>query len=140
MKTKKDFKDDFILFLETGFIGVNQMDAQGAANLFEACKLLEPENVLSDIGIGYLQINTLQLKHASATFNDVLKKDPENEMAKAFLGFAYALTPDKVADGEKILEETSKSKDKTIKTLSDSALDFIDKFIKKFPSPVESTD
>ena len=36
-----------------------------------------------------------------------------------------------------VLEETKKSKVEQIKNLSDTALDFVDKFIKQEPSPVD---
>ena len=39
------------------------------------------------------------------------------------------------AKGEKLLEQTLKSKDPMIKQLSDTAIDFVDKFIKKKPGP-----
>ena len=64
------------------------------------------------------------------------REDPHNEMAKAFLGIAMTMSSADMKQGEKILHETQKSGDKGIKSLSNTALDFVEKFIKKEPSPV----
>jgi hypothetical protein len=42
-------KKDFILFLEAGFIAVNQADELSALNLFSAAEVLEPKNPLIKI-------------------------------------------------------------------------------------------
>lgn len=131
------YKKDFFLFLEGGFIAINQADEDSAIKLFKAAEILDPKNSLIKIGLGYLHLHKLELKAAIDTFEAVLKKEPQNEMAKTFLGIALSWTPTDTMKGEKLLAETKKSKDSSIKTLSKSALDFVDKFIKKEPSPVE---
>jgi tetratricopeptide (TPR) repeat protein len=131
------YKKDTILFLEAGFIAVNQADEDSALKLFKAAKLLDPNNSLSQLGLGYLHLHKLELKESIRNFEEVLKKEPDNEMAKAFLGIAMSMSPSNTAQGEKILKETKKSEDKSIKTLSNTALDFVDKFVKKEPTPVE---
>ena len=105
--------------------------------LFEAAKLLDPSNSLIDIGLVYLHLHKLELKQAISKFEKVLAKEPENEMAKTFLGIALSWTPTDTMKGEKLLSETQKSDEKPIKNLSETALDFVDKFIKKDLSPVE---
>jgi lipoprotein NlpI len=130
-------KKDFVLFLETGFIAVNQADERSALNLFSAAEVLDPKNPLVKIGIGYLHLHKLELKQAIEKFEAVLKIDPKNEMAKIFLGIALSWTPTDTLKGEKILKESKKSEDKDIKSLSDTALKFVETFIKKEPSPVE---
>lgn len=70
-------------------------------------------------------------------FEEVLKVEPNNEMARAFLGISMSLAPTSVDKGESILEQTHHSKDPMIRKLSDTAIDFVDKFLKKSPSPVE---
>ena len=137
MDTLKDYKKEFVLFLEAGFIAVNQADEDSALKLFKAAKLLEPKNILTTIGMGYLHLHKLELKKAIDCFKEVLKKDKKNAMAKTFLGIALSWTPNKGMEGEKILEETKKSHDKQIKDLSVTALDFVENFVKKEPSPVE---
>lgn len=131
------YKKDFILFLESGFIAVNQADEFSAIHLFAAADALQPKNPLVKIGIGYLHLHKLELKQAISQFEKVLKEDPKNEMAKTFLGIALSWTPTDTMKGEKILTETRKSEDMDIKTLSKTALEFVDNFIKKEPSPVE---
>ena len=128
----KKFKDDFILFLEAGFIAVNQADEDAAVKLFKAAKLLDPKNTLPVVGQGYLHLHKLELKQACKLFEDVL-----NQMAKTFLGLCLSFSPSAVDKGEEILHETLETEDSMIKNLSKTALDFVDNFMKKEATPVE---
>ncbi len=129
-------KDQYLLLAEAGFIAINQADEDAAIKLFKASELLDPDNVLAKIGMGYLHLCKLELKQAAKSFEDILAKDPHNEMARAFLGLSLALNPAELAKGEKVLEEASQqSKDPMIKTLAESSLGFVEKFVKKAPSP-----
>jgi len=134
---EKNKKKDFILLLEAGFIAVNQADEVSARRLFNAAAVLNPESTLPKVGIGYLHLHKLELKQACELFENALKEDPNNEMAKTFLGLSLGFTPKGVTKAEQILEGTAQSKDTLIHNLSVSALDFIDKFVKKEPSPYE---
>lgn len=132
-------KEDFITLAEAGFIAINQADEDAALKLFRAAQLLRPENSLPKIGMGYLHFLKLELKQACKIFQEVLEKEPENEMAKALLGLSTALSPTTgdITKGEKMLEEAAaKSKDPAVKTMTKTAIDFVEKFIKKKPSPV----
>lgn len=135
MPSWKKYKDDFILMLESGFIAVNQADEDSALKLFRAAELMDEKNLLPKIGFGYLHLHKLELKQACKAFEEVLEKDPENDMAKAFLGLALSMQPNTVDKGEKMLEQTLKSKDPLIKRLSDTAIDFVERFVKKNPGP-----
>jgi Flp pilus assembly protein TadD len=135
MSQKEKSKEDFIVMAEAGFIAINQADEDAAVKLFRAAQLLKPENSLPKIGMGYMHFLKLELKQASKVFQEVLEKEPSNEMAKAFLGLSIALTPNEADKGEKILEEATKSKDSTIKTMAKTAIDFVEKFVKKAPHP-----
>jgi hypothetical protein len=135
----KEHKRDFILLLEAGFIAVNQADEPSAKRLFKAAAILNPKSTLPKVGTGYLHLHKLELKQACELFENVLKEEPNNEMAKAFLGLSLSFTPKGVLKAEQILENTAKSRDSLIHNLSVSALDFIDKFVKKEPSPYETT-
>ncbi|HSX26969.1 MAG TPA: tetratricopeptide repeat protein [Chlamydiales bacterium] len=135
MSIWKKYKDDFIMLLEAGFIAVNQADEDAALKLFRAAELLDPDNVMPKVGFGYLHLHKLELKQAVKMFEDVLHKDPTNEMAKAFLGLCMSMMPNTIDKGEKILEQTLKSKDPMIKRLAGTAIDFVEKFIKKNPGP-----
>lgn len=136
MKNISSFKDHFVLLLEAGFIAVNQADEDSAIKLFKAAALLNSNSTLPQVGIGYLYLHKLELKQACKAFEEVLAKEPHNDMAKTFLGLSMTMTTDQVAQGEKILTETATSTtDSQVKTLAESALDFVDNFIKKSPPP-----
>lgn len=138
MANLQKFKDHFILLCEAGFVAVNQADEDAATKLFRASELLKPENTLPKVGQGYMHLMKLELKQACKLFDEVIAKEPENEMAKAFLGLSYALTATEVAKGEQLLEQTSKeAEDKQVKKLAETALDFVENFIKKAPTPVQ---
>jgi hypothetical protein len=137
MESLHDYQDSFILLTEAGFIAVNQTDEDAATKLFEAASMLKPHHMLPKIGMGYLHLCKLELKQACQLFRDVLAKDPHNEMAQAFLGLSLSLSPTETAKGEHQLEETAKkAKDPMIKTLAISALDFVERFVKKPGSPM----
>jgi hypothetical protein len=132
------FKDQFVLLVEAGFIAVNQADEDAAVKLFRASELLNPGNTLPKVGLGYMHLCKLELKQACKLFDEVLKKEPNNEMAKAFLGLSLSLSPNEVTKGEKILEEVAaKSKDSSIKTMANTAIDFVERFVKKAPMPMQ---
>lgn len=133
------YKKDFVLFVESGFIAVNQGDEDAAIKLFKAAETLDPQNHLARVGLGYMHLCKLELKQSCAIFEEVLTKDPSNEMAKAFLGIALSFTPNDVAKGEKVLEDVREhTKDKQIKTLAETAIDFVEKFVKKAPTPTQA--
>lgn len=138
MADLQKFRDHFILLCEAGFVAVNQADGDAAAKLFRASELLKPDNTLPKVGEGYMHMMKLELKQACKIFDEVIAQEPDNDMAKAFLGLSYALTTTEVAKGENLLEETSTTTDdKQIKKLADTAIDFVEKFIKKEPTPME---
>lgn len=132
MEDLQKYNEDFFLFLEAGFVAINQADEDAAIKLFKACELLRPDNTLIQVGIGYLHLHKLELKAAIKCFEEVIAKEPSNEMAHAFLGIALSLTPDQVAKGEKILADSAKSAtDPYIKKVASTTLDFVDHFVKK---------
>ncbi|PCI95654.1 SctF chaperone SctG [Candidatus Aerophobetes bacterium] len=136
MEDMKKFKDHFVMMLEAGFIAVNQADEDSATKLFKAAKLLNDKSTLPEVGLGYLYLHKLELKQACKTFKSVLEREPSNHMAKALLGLSMTMTADQITDGEKILTEcASKADDAQVKTLAESALAFVDEFIKKSPPP-----
>lgn len=137
-KIKETFKPDYILLVEAGFIAVNQADEDAAVKLFRASQMLEPDSTLPQVGLGYLHLCKLELKEACRHFEEALQKHPYNEMAKAFLGFALALTPHKLAQGEEVLEAAAQeSRDPAVKKLAADTIEFLEKYMKKLPSPVE---
>lgn len=135
MANWKEYKEDFVLLLEAGFMAVNQADEDSALKLFHAAALLDPDNSLPKIGFGYLYLHQLSLKQACQNFEEVLQKEPNNQMAKAFLGLALSLSPNSIEKGEKILEQTAKTHDPSIRKMSETAIQFVEKFVKKTPPP-----
>ena len=138
-QTLSKYKQDYILFVECGFIAVNQGDEDAAIKLFTAAGALDPENSLPKTGLGYMHLCKLELKQACTLFGEVLEKNPDDEMAKAFLGIALSLTPNEVSKGEKILEEVAThGHNDQVKTLATTAIDFVEKFVKKSPTPAQA--
>ena len=138
MEDLKKYEEDFFLFLEAGFIAINQADEDSAVKLFKTCELLQPENPLIKIGFGYLHLHKLELKQACEYFEEVLRTDPDNEMASTFLGIALSLTPDKVTKGEQMLEKSARdSSDSQVKKVANTTLDFVEQFVKKTPGPAD---
>ena len=135
----QQFKDHYILLAEAGFIAINQADEDSAIKLFKASALLDPQNFLPKIGMGYMHLCKLELKQAAKIFEGILEKEPHNDMAKAFMGLCLSMMPNSVDKGEKILEQTLKSKDPEIKKMAGSAIEFVDKFIKKTPGPASKS-
>ncbi len=139
MPTLQKFKEHYILMVEAGFIAVNQGDEDAAIKLFKAAELLDPSNMLPKIGMGYIHLCKLELKQAVKVFEAILEKDPSNEMAKTFLGLSLSLNPLEVGKGENVLEASmNEAKDPLIKNLAHTALEFVEKFVKKTPTPVQA--
>lgn len=135
VKIAEKYKKDLYWIVESGFIAINMADEDSAAKLFRAAELIDPELSLPKIGFGYLHLHKLELKKAIEMFEKVLAKEPNNEMAKTFIGVCYALMPNKADDGQKILEQTVKSADPMIQKLSHTSMDFINKFVRKPSGP-----
>lgn len=134
------YKDDFTTLLEGGFIAAGHAEEDPALKLFRAAQLLKPENSLPKIGLGYVHLLKLELKQACHTFEEVLKKEPSNEMCKAMLGLSQALTIKEVDKGEKLLHDALKnSDDQSVKSMAATAIEFIEKFVKKSPTPAQGT-
>ncbi|MCP5506471.1 MAG: hypothetical protein H7A38_06280 [Chlamydiales bacterium] len=132
MEDLSKYDEDFFLFLEAGFIAINQADEDAAQKMFKACQLLRPDNSLTTVGLGYLHLHKLELKSAIGFFKEVIEKEPDNAMAQTFLGIAMSLTPDQVTEGEKVLQKAAKnSDDADVKKVANTTLDFVDEFVKK---------
>ena len=109
MAQLQKYKDDFVILLESGFIAASQTDEDAAVKLFRAAQILQPENVMPKVGYGYIHLLKLELNQACKRFEEVLKADPHNEMARAMLGLSTSLTVKDADKGEKILKEAMKN-------------------------------
>jgi hypothetical protein len=131
------YKNDFLLMLESGFVAINQTDADSAKKLFQAAHLLKPESAFPHVGFAFLFLHLLELSKAIAACEDALRKEPNNEMAKTLMGICKTMTLKQSQEGEKILVEMTHSHNPDIKRAADTGMDFVEKFVKKAPSPVE---
>lgn len=131
-----EFKDDFALFIEAGFIAVKQLDETSALRIFDAAAALNPDHSAPKIGIGYVHLNKLEVKQATAIFTEVTEKEPTNWLAQTFLGICFLLTKPKRKKGETLIQEAIKnSEDPTIKKLGAIALEWAEKDLYKKGAP-----
>lgn len=136
MGTVEDFQDDFALLIEAGFIAVKQLDETSASRIFKAAQVLNKDSAAPQIGLGYIALNKLEIKEAAKIFEEVLKKEPENSLAKTFLGICFLLTKPKRERGEEMIKEAmDASDDPTVKSLGKISLEWADKDLTKNKSP-----
>lgn len=132
----EDFKEDFSLLIEAGFIAVKQLDEISASRIFHAAQAINPTSTAPQIGLGYIALNKLEIKHATRIFEEVTKLEPENYLAQTFLGICFLLTKPKRKKGEKLIQEAmGKSSDPTIKNLGTISLQWAEKDLKDLKSP-----
>lgn len=125
METEKleNFKDDFALLIEAGFVAVKQLDETSASRIFNAAQVMSPDSTAPQIGLGYIALNKLELKEATKIFEAVIKKEPDNYLAQTFLGISFLLNKPKRKKGEKLIQEAmSKTTDQTVKKLRKNIL------------------
>lgn len=130
------FDEDFALFIEAGFIAVKQMDEPSARKLFFAAQALKPEHPAPSVGLGYIALNRLEIADAVEHFEEVLEKDPEHHLARAFLGIAYLLkkpTRDKGREMIKIALESTD--DPTVVNLCKVTAQWADKDLQDKKAP-----
>ncbi|MBT3394745.1 MAG: SctF chaperone SctG [Waddliaceae bacterium] len=129
--TMTPYQEDFGNMIEAGFIAVKNLDEGAAHRLFHAANILKPESTAPMIGIGYIYLNKLQHKEAADLFEQVIDKEPDNDLATMFLGLSYVLSDDKQGEGEKLIKTTmKKTEDPAIQNLGKVALEWNEKDLK----------
>ncbi len=129
------FKSDFALLLEGGFIAVNQLDEENAWRLFASAQVLEPNHSGPLMGFGNIHLNKMEAEEAVRIFSAIVEQEPDNEMAKAFLGVACVITKKDLVRGEKLLKGAAECKTiPSVKQLGELWLNALDKIIKKQPA------
>lgn len=124
----EELKNDFPLLIEAGFVAVNQRDEDSAKKLFKAAQLLEPESTAPRIGFGFIALNKLELDIAQKEFSDVLKKDAQHQLARAFLGITLCFNPKTRTEGKTLIEEAmAKTDDPHVKNLGSISLEWLKK-------------
>lgn len=132
----QDFKEDFALLIEAGFVAVKQLDETSASRIFNAAQVMSPDSTAPQIGLGYIALNKLELKEATKIFEAVTKKEPENYLAQTFLGICFLLNKPKRKKGEKMIQEAmGKTTDATVKNLGKISLEWADKDLTKERAP-----
>ncbi len=127
----EDFRHDFALLIEAGFVAVKQLDETNAKRLFNAAQVLRPESTAPQIGLGYIALNKLDVKDASSIFESVVEQEPENHLAQAFLGIAYLLVKSKRKQGEDLISGAREAtEDPTVINLCKIALEWAEKDLK----------
>lgn len=136
----QDFKDDFALLIEAGFVAVKQLDETSAMRIFHAAQVISPTSTAPQIGLGYIALNKLELKEATKIFEEVIHKEPDNYLAQTFLGICFLLTKPKRKKGEKLIHEAmEKTTSPTIKNLGEISLEWAEKDLKKKEAPFFAT-
>jgi Flp pilus assembly protein TadD len=132
LEKMQEFKEDFSLLIEAGFVAVKQLDETSSTRIFYAAQQLSPKSTAPQIGLGYIALNKLEIKEATRIFDSVLQVEPENHLAQTFLGICYLLTKNKRKKGEKLIKEAmEKSTDSTIKNLGTVSLEWAEKDLYK---------
>lgn len=132
----EDYKSDFALLIEAGFVAVKQLDETSATRIFYAAQAINPSSTAPQIGLGYIALNKLEVKEATRIFEAVISQEPKNYLAQTFLGMCFLLQKAKRKKGEKIIQEAmGKTDDPTIKNLGAISLEWAEKDLKKSGSP-----
>ncbi len=127
-----EFKEDFALLIEAGFVAVKQLDEISATRIFQAAQALSPSNTAPRIGMGYIALNKLEIKDATRIFEAITQEEPDNYLAQTFLGMCFLLTKGRRNKGEKIIKEAmEKTDDPTIKNLGAISLEWAEKDLSK---------
>lgn len=132
----QEFKEDFSLLIEAGFIAVKQLDETSATRIFNAAQTMNPTSTAPQLGLGYIALNKLEMKEATKVFEAILKQEPENYLAQTFLGICFILSKPRRKKGEKLIREAmDKATDPTIKALGQISLEWAEKDLKKEKAP-----
>lgn len=132
----QDFREDFSLLIESGFVAVKQLDEISATRIFHAAQAMSPSSTAPQIGLGYIALNKLEVKEATRIFESVTQQEPENYLAQTFLGICFLLNKPKRKKGEQLIREAMrKTKDATIKNLGEISLEWAEKDLSKEKAP-----
>jgi hypothetical protein len=132
----QDFREDFSLLIEAGFVAVKQLDEISASRIFHAAQSIFPNNTAPQIGLGFIALNKLEIKEATKIFESVIKQEPENLLAQTFLGICLLLSKPKRKKGEQLIRDAvRKTTNPTIKNLGEISLEWAEKDLKKEKAP-----
>ena len=139
MSNLEEFEKDFGVLVETGFVAVKQGDEDSATKLFQAAKMLKPEHSAPELGMGYISLSKLELQNATQSFENVVKKENENYLAKTFLGLSLMLAKTDEKRGEELVNESlAKSDDPSVIQFAKTVLEWKVQFFEKETNPATS--
>jgi len=131
-----EFRSDFSLLIEAGFVAVKQLDEISATRIFQAAQILSPLSTAPQLGIGYIALNKLEVKTATKTFEEIVQKEPNNYLAQTFLAICFLLTKPKRSLGEKMIRDViQNTSDPTIKDLAKMSIEWAAKDLNKEKAP-----
>lgn len=140
-KKIEDFKEDFSLLIEAGFIAVKQLDEDSAKRIFHSAHILNPKSMAPQIGLGYIALNKLLVREATAIFREVLHNEPNNYLAQTFMGICYLLNEPKRKEGKEMIKKAmNATDDETVKNLGAVSLEWASKDLEKMKSPFSISD
>lgn len=132
----QEFKSDFALLIQSGFIAIKQLDEASAKRIFQAALVISPDSTAPLVGIGYIALSKLEVKEATQIFEAIVQHEPQNHLAQMFLGICYLLSKANRKEGEELIEKTmNKTEDETIKNVGRVAKEWSEKDLKKLKSP-----
>lgn len=134
-----EFKEDFPMLIEGGFIAAKQLDEINSTRLFHAAQVINPKSSAPKVGLGHIALSKMDIKKATGIFEQALETDPENYLAQCFLGVCFLMTKDKMKKGEKLIQEAmEKTTDETVSNLGKVCLEWAAKDLsKRAKSPFE---
>lgn len=91
MATLDNFKEDLPLLVEAGLIAIKQGDEESAKKLFNAVGIIDPSRSEKKIGHALIALHKMEIPQAQKLLQEILKAEPENYRALAFLGFSHVL-------------------------------------------------
>lgn len=94
----------FDLLYQIAYLGICRNFFQHSEVILTAYALAKPESVRMRIGMGLHAFSQRAYDTAITIFKDILKNDPKNDYAKAYLGLVY-WKMDKPAEAKKVLNE-----------------------------------
>lgn len=133
-----EFKEDFALLIESGFIGAKQLDEVNSSRLFNAAKVLNPTSAAPLLGLGHISLSKMDIKKATQLFEEAHAMEEDNYIGQCFLAICYFMSKgDKMKKGEKLVKDAlQKSDDETVQKLGKVILEWVDKDLsKKMDSP-----
>jgi cytochrome c-type biogenesis protein CcmH/NrfG len=136
MASLNDYKEDFVLLLEAGFVAIEYMDGDGASKLFQGALLLNPEHSAPKIGLAAVAIHKLETKKSNQILEEILAKEPQNYRAAALLGISYILSATHVEKAEHLLKEAmTKADDPATRRLGELWIQVLEKGVRKSDAP-----